>query len=106
MSVLNSRRLWTFVIAQIVSIATLIVGHSFQDPYALQMAVTVIGFIEGLAGILITMLTVDDVKKNGEVIKADTAVQVAAIKAGTHPDYLPAPKPYNEYDNPDTVREV
>lgn len=87
MSVLNSRRLWTFIIAQVVSIATLIVGHSFKDPYALQMAVTVIGFVEGLAGILITMLTVDDVKNNGEIAKSNTAIQVAAINAGSHPDF-------------------
>jgi hypothetical protein len=74
MNVLSSRRLWTFVIAQLVTIATFVFSHYVTvDP---QLVGLVIGFVEGLAGILITAYTVDDVSSN-----------VTAIKAGTHPDF-------------------
>ena len=80
MSVLTSRRLWTFVIAQVVSIITLAIGHFVVDPFALELAKLIIGLVEGVASILIIAYTVDDITSN-----------VAAIKAGSHPDYPAKP---------------
>ena len=96
MAVLTSRRLWTFVIAQIVSLATLIIGHALTDPFALQIGTLVIGMVEGLAGILIVSFTVDDSRLNVAQVKAQAAVEVAAVQAGTHPDFPPVK------DNPET----
>lgn len=87
MSVLNSRRLWTFIIAQITSGIALAIGIYVEDPATLQMVTWFIGFVQGLAGILIAMLTIDDSRLNVAQVKGDTEVQVAAIKQGSHPDY-------------------
>jgi hypothetical protein len=83
MSVLQSRRLWTFILAQVVSIATLVVGHYVADPFALQLATYFVGLVEGVASILIVAYTVDDIKARS----SDATIQIAAIQAGTHPDY-------------------
>jgi len=82
MSVLTSRRFWVFIVAQVISIAGVILAHYFTDPFAVQMTQMGIGFVEGLAGLLIVAYTVDD-----------TAQGVAAIKMGTHPDYPPVVDP-------------
>ena len=73
-SLLTSRRLWTFVLAQLVAGLVLIFSHSLTISPDVQTYV--ITTIEGLAGILIAAYTVDDVSSN-----------VTAIKAGTHPRY-------------------
>jgi hypothetical protein len=74
MMVLKSRRFWTFVVAQLVAIATFVFSHYvLVSPDLLAL---VISTVEGLAGILIAAYTVDDVSSN-----------VTAIKAGSHPDY-------------------
>ena len=74
MVVLKSRRFWTFVVAQLVSVATLVFGHYVVIDPAIQTIV--ISTVEGLAGFLIAAYTVDDTSSN-----------VTAIKMGTHPDY-------------------
>lgn len=89
MSVLNSRRLWTFILAQVVSIATLIIGHYIVDPFALQLATAIVVSVEGVAAILIVAYTVDDTRLNTARAKADADVEIAAIQAGTHPDFPP-----------------
>lgn len=68
MSVLTSRRLWTFILAQVVSIVTLLIGHFIQDPFALQLAGYLIALVEGVASILIVAYTVDDI--NNQNVKA------------------------------------
>jgi hypothetical protein len=75
---LKSRRFWTFIIAQLVGIAPLVIAHYATDPFTVDMAKFGLAFIEGLAGVLIVSYTVDD-----------TASNVTAIRAGTHPDYPP-----------------
>jgi hypothetical protein len=80
---LTSRRVWTFIIAQVVAIATFLVANYIHDPVTSQLAAILIGTVEGAAAIVVSMLTIDDV--NG--IKADKEIQIAAIDAGTHPDY-------------------
>jgi uncharacterized membrane protein len=87
MSVLTSRRLWTFIIAQIVSIASLVIGHYVQDPFALQLAQMIVATVQGLAAIVIVAYTVDDTRANTAEIKADKDIQIAAIQAGSHPDF-------------------
>lgn len=77
MKVLTSRRFWTFVVAQIVAIATFVFGHYVVIDPAIQTIV--ISTVEGLAGFLIAAYTVDD-----------TASNVTAIQMGTHPDFPPA----------------
>ena len=83
MAVLNSRRLWTFILSSLVSIATLLIGHYFQDPFAMQVSILVVSTVEGVAGILITAYTVDDINAR----KADKEIQLHAITNGVHPDY-------------------
>jgi hypothetical protein len=80
MNVLQSRRFWTFLVAQLVSIATFVFGHYVVIDPAVQTIV--ITTVEGLAAFLIGAYTVDD-----------TATNVAAIKAGTHPDFPPVVTP-------------
>ncbi len=89
MSVLKSRRLWTFVLAQLVSLATLLIGQYFKDPVAMQTATIMIGTVQGVAGILIVALTVDDSRLNTAMTRAMQAVEVAAVEMGVHPDYPP-----------------
>jgi hypothetical protein len=74
----TSRRLWTFVLSQGVAIALFVVANYIPDPKTVQLAQLIVGSVDGLAAVLMTLLTVDDVSSN-----------VAAIKAGTHPDYPP-----------------
>jgi hypothetical protein len=78
---LSSRRFWVFVLAQVISIATLVLAHYLTDPFNLELAKMFIGLVEGTGGIVIVAYTVDD-----------TASHVQAIKSGVHPDY-PEPKP-------------
>lgn len=80
MNVLQSRRFWTFVIAQLVSILTFLFGHYIAIDPAVQTIV--ITTVEGLAAFLIGAYTVDD-----------TATNVTAIKAGTHPNFPPVVPP-------------
>lgn len=86
--VFTSRRLWTFVIAQVVSLATLIVGHFVADPFYNQVAVLFISTVEGVGLFVIGALTVDDIKANGY----DKDIQLRAIDAGVHPDYPGKPQ--------------
>lgn len=75
---ITSRRLWTFIVAQIVAGMVLAFAHSLTlSPDLQTYAITT---VEGLAGILITAFTVDDVSSN-----------VTAIRAGVHPDYPISP---------------
>jgi hypothetical protein len=93
MSVLNSRRLWTFILAQIVSLATLLVGQYYKDPFAMQAATIMIGTVQGVAAILITALTIDDSRLNTAQVRAKQAVEIAAVEMGTHPEYPVTPCP-------------
>jgi hypothetical protein len=90
-ALLTSRRLWTFLVGQILTIGTFVFSHYNQDPFAIQLATMVVGFIEGLTGVLLIAFTVDDTRLNTAQVKSDTAIQVAAIQAGTHPNYPPCP---------------
>lgn len=87
MSVLNSRRVWTFLAAQIFSLIVLLVGHYVTDPFYSQVAVILIGTGEGLAAFVIGALTIDDIKGNQAHITADKEIQIRAIEAGMHPKY-------------------
>ncbi len=77
-SVFKSRRFWSFIASQVVAIALFLASTYILDPRNLQLAQMLIGFADGVAGILILSYTYQD-----------TAINVAAIKAGTHPDYPP-----------------
>jgi len=83
MNVLQSRRLWTLIIAGVVNIVSLVIGHYITDPFALQMAAALIGLFNAIAGILVVSYTVDDIKGNN----AQRDIEIAAVQAGTHPDY-------------------
>lgn len=73
---MSSRRFWTFLVAQILTIATAIIAHYVNDPFGVEMAKMIIAFVQGLAGILITGYTIDD-----------TVSHKAAIMTGVHPYY-------------------
>jgi hypothetical protein len=73
---LTSRRFWTFIVAQLISIVGVVIAHYVNDPFGTQLAGMGIMFVEGLAGFLIAAYTIDDINSNTE-----------AIKAGVHPDY-------------------
>lgn len=81
MSILSSRRFWAFLIAQIITIATLVINHYVADPFAKEMAVYLIGTVQGLAGILIVAYTVDDTRLNTAQVKADASVEIARINS-------------------------
>jgi hypothetical protein len=104
---LTSRRLWTFLVGQILTIGTFVFSHYNQDPFAIQLATMVVGFIEGLTGVLLIAFTVDDTRLNTAQVKSNTEIQVAAINAGSHPAY---PSPQVQLDNlsaaPITDREI
>src|ERR1035437_508999 len=78
----QSRRFWTFILAQVVSIGGIVIAHFVNDPFGTQMTGMGIIFIEGLAGFLIAAYTIDDMNTNTQ-----------AIKAGVHPDYPPMTAP-------------
>ena len=84
---LTSRRLWTFLVGQILTIGTFVFAHYNQDPFATQLATMVVSFIEGLTGVLLIAFTVDDSRLNTAQVKSNTEIQVAAIQAGSHPAY-------------------
>lgn len=73
MSILTSRRFWTFVVAQIISIGTFVFGHYTQLDVVVQTLV--ISTIEGLAGFLIAAYTVDDTVTNVAALKAGKSLQ-------------------------------
>ncbi len=77
---LQSRRFWTFVIAQVISMVVLVANHYIADPFASQLSANLIAFVEGLAGFVIVGYTVDD-----------TITNRMAVKMGTHP-YFQVPK--------------
>jgi|ERR1035437_126237 hypothetical protein len=88
----QSRRFWTFILAQVVSIGGIIIAHFVNDPFGTQMTGMGIIFIEGLAGFLIAAYTVDDMNTNTQ-----------AIKAGVHPDF---PPPNTDPVTPVAVRPI
>jgi hypothetical protein len=90
---LTSRRLWTFVVAQVVAIAAFVIANYVHDPAASQLAGLLIGMVEGIAGIVIAAFTVDDVKLNTSTVAANKEIELAAIAQGTHPDFPPTDKP-------------
>jgi hypothetical protein len=76
-AILNSRKFWVFLVSSAISIATYFVskyaGASAQDILVL------IGFIEGLAGVVIVCIWGED---------------AAAYRAGVHPKQIEAMKLY------------
>lgn len=84
---LVSRRLWAFLIGQILTIGTFVFAHYNQDPFATQLSGMVVSFIEGLTGVALIAFTVDDSRLNTAQVKSNTEIQVAAINAGSHPDF-------------------
>jgi hypothetical protein len=73
MSILKSRRFWTFVVAQLVASMTLVFGHYVPIDPGVQTLV--ISTIEGLAGFLIAAYTVDDTVTNVAALKAGKSLQ-------------------------------
>jgi len=67
MNVLSSRRLWTFIVAQMVTIATFVFSHYVSVDT--ELVGLVIGFVQGLAAILITAYTVDDINNQNQSAK-------------------------------------
>jgi hypothetical protein len=78
MVVLTSRRFWTFVIAQVLTIGTMVFNHYATDPFITQLAPLIISLIEGIAGFVVVAFTVDDMHSNALAAKTD----LANIKAG------------------------
>jgi hypothetical protein len=83
-TLLTSRRFWTFVVAQIISIVGVILAHYFTDPFVTQLVGMGIIFVEGLAGFLIAAYTVDDLQKirsaaNVEIAKANNPPPVKPL---------------------------
>ena len=59
--VLTSRRFWTFVVDQVVTILMFIASTYIQDPAILELVKMVIILVNGIAGFLILAYTVEDV---------------------------------------------
>jgi uncharacterized YccA/Bax inhibitor family protein len=72
MTVLKSRRFWTFVVAQLVSIASYVFSH-YVPAVSPDLVTLLIGTVEGVAVILISAYTVDDVSTNIALIHAGQA---------------------------------
>jgi hypothetical protein len=87
MNVLQSRRFWTFLVAQVLSVGAFVFAHYVTDPFAVQLATMTIGLIEGLAAILIAAYTVEDVKQ--QKVDADLKKFFASLPGPTPPD-IPA----------------
>lgn len=87
MAVLTSRRFWTALIAMIINIATIVIGIYVKDPDFTKLAIAALTGLDTLAGIVIALFTVDDTRLNVAQVNAKKAVDVAAVEAGTHPDF-------------------
>lgn len=59
--VLSSRRFWTFIVTGLVNVIVYFTGRYYQAN--LQDVTVILGFVDGLAGILIALFTVDDVNE-------------------------------------------
>jgi hypothetical protein len=79
--VLTSRRFWSLIVSQVVAIILFVVTNYVPDPKVVELAKLIIVGVDSVAGVIIAAYTIDDITSN-----------VAAIKAGSHPDYQIAPK--------------
>jgi uncharacterized YccA/Bax inhibitor family protein len=68
--VLASKRFWTFVVAQVLTIGIFVYQHYVTDPWAAQLATMVVGMIEGVAAILIAAYTTENVQAANIAAKA------------------------------------
>lgn len=59
--VLSSRRFWTFILTGLVNVIVYFTSKYFSAN--LQDVTVILGFVDGLAGILIALFTVDDVNE-------------------------------------------
>jgi hypothetical protein len=84
MNVLHSRRFWTFLVAQVLSIGAVVFAHYVTDPFSVQLATMTIGLVEGVAAILITAYTVEDVKL--QQVDADLKKYFASLPGPMPPD--------------------
>ena len=84
MDILKSRRLWTFIIAQVVAIATLIANHYLGagDEFSTQLTALIISTVEGLAGILIAAYTTQSTLTARRETEARQAAEIARINRG------------------------
>lgn len=84
MNVLQSRRFWTLIITALVDILTVMFRHYIIDPFSLDLAFKLLALANGVAGIYIVSLTVEDyaaIKNTGTTLRQLVANQKAAAAA-------------------------